>query len=244
MTTDKGPAGLSQAKSRLQNLEQRIIACRHCPRLVEHREKIGREKRASYAQWEYWSKPITGFGDLEAQVMVVGLAPAAHGGNRTGRVFSGDASANFLMAGLYQAGFANQPTSEHRDDGLLLRNAYLSAAVRCVPPGDKPTIQEQQDCLPFLVEELDILPRLTTVLALGHIAFRACLRALSQRAGRGLTAKFGHGARHYLADGLPALVACYHPSPRNTNTGRLSMESFLAVLREVRDKTNNACSPG
>ena len=244
MTTGKEPPHVSQAKARLQNLDQRIIACRHCPRLVEHREKIGREKRASYAQWEYWSKPIIGFGDLEAQVMVVGLAPAAHGGNRTGRVFSGDSSANFLMAGLYQAEFANQPTSEHRDDGLVLRNAYLSAAVRCVPPGDKPTIQEQQDCLPFLVEELDILPRLTTVLALGHIAFRACLRALSQRAGHSLTAKFGHGVRHHLGDGLPALVACYHPSPRNTNTGRLTMESFVDVLREVRGKTNNDCSPG
>ena len=234
MTTGNGRMHISQAKARLQDLEQRIISCRHCPRLVEHREKIGREKRASYAEWDYWSKPITGFGDLEAQVLVLGLAPAAHGGNRTGRVFSGDSSANFLMAGLYQAGFANQPTSEHRDDGLVLRNAYLSAAVRCVPPGDKPTTQEQQDCLPFLVEELDIMPRLTTVLTLGHIAFRACLRALSQRAGHTITAKFGHGVRHHLEDDLPAVVACYHPSPRNTNTGRLTMESFVDVLSDVR----------
>jgi uracil-DNA glycosylase family 4 len=235
LTTGKGPSEISQAKARLQDLDRRIIACRHCPRLVEHREKIGRAKRASYAGWDYWAKPITGFGDLEAQVLILGLAPAAHGGNRTGRVFSGDSSANFLMKGLHQAGFANQPTSEHRDDGLELRNAYLSAAVRCVPPGDKPTTQEQQDCLPFLVEELDILPRLTTVLALGHIAFRACLRALSQRAGHTVTAKFGHGARHHLEDGLPEVVTCYHPSPRNTNTGRLTMDSFVEVLQSVQD---------
>ena len=244
MTTGKSPTEISQAKARLHDLEQRIIACRHCARLVEHREKIGREKRASYAQWDYWSKPITGFGDLEAQVMVLGLAPAAHGGNRTGRVFSGDSSANFLMAGLFAAGFANQPTSEHRDDGLKLHNAYLSAAVRCVPPGDKPTTQEQHDCLPFLVEELDILPRLDTVLALGHIAFRACLRALSRRAGHTVTAKFGHGVRHHLEDGLPEVVTCYHPSPRNTNTGRLTMESFVSVLQEVQDQTGRAPSSG
>ena len=240
MTIGKSPANISEAKDRLQDLEARIIACRHCSRLVEHREKIGRVKRASYTQWDYWAKPITGFGDLGAQVMIVGLAPAAHGGNRTGRVFSGDSSANFLMAGLYQAGFANQPTSVHRDDGLELCNVYLSAAVRCVPPGDKPTVQEQEDCLPFLVEELDIMPRLTTVLALGHIAFRACLRALRQRAGHNVTAKFGHGARHHLEDGLPDVVTCYHPSPRNTNTGRLTMESFVEVLREVQERTGSS----
>ena len=237
MTTGKSPVDISLARSRLQDLDGRIETCRRCSRLVEHREKIGREKRASYREWEYWAKPITGFGDLEAQVIILGLAPAAHGGNRTGRVFSGDSSANFLMRGLHQAGFANQPTSEHRDDGLVLRNAYLSAAVRCVPPGDKPTTQEQHDCLPFLVEELEILPRLTTVLALGHIAFRACLRALSQRAGHTVTAKFGHGTRHFLEDGLPDVVTCYHPSPRNTNTGRLTMESFVEVLQSVWDHT-------
>ncbi len=227
---------LAQAGDRLRDLGQRIVSCRHCPRLVEHREKIGQVKRASYAGWEYWAKPITGFGDLEAQLMVVGLAPAAHGGNRTGRVFSGDASASFLMAGLHRAGFANQPNSDHRDDGLVLHNAYLSAAVRCVPPGDRPTTQEQHDCLPFLVEELKIMPRLTTVLALGHVAFRACLRALAEITGSPQRAKFGHGSWHDLGPGLPALAGSYHPSPRNTNTGRLTMDSFVDVLLDVRTR--------
>ena len=243
MTLGKGPAHVSQAQIaqaglRLQNLHRRIIDCRHCPRLVEHREKIGQNKRASYREWDYWSKPITGFGDPEARLLIVGLAPAAHGGNRTGRVFSGDASATFLMAGLYEAGFANQPNSDHRDDGLELFNAYLTAAVRCVPPGDKPTVQEQRDCLHFFVEEMENLPRLTTVLALGLIAFQACLKALNQRSGTTIRAKFGHGVWHEMPNGLPTLVGSYHPSPRNTNTGRLTKEGFLEVLLKLRDELN------
>ena len=241
MTTGRDPRHIpqdqiNQAQVRLHNLHQRIEACRHCPRLVEHREKIGESKRASYRQWDYWAKPITGFGDLEARLLIVGLAPAAHGGNRTGRVFSGDASATFLMAGLHEAGFANQANSDHRDDGLKLFNAYLTAAVRCVPPGDKPTVQEQRDCLPFFVEEMEILPRLTTVLALGQIAFQACLKALSLQAGAPIRAKFGHGVWHEMPEGLPTLVGSYHPSPRNTNTGRLTKESFLEVLLRIRDE--------
>lgn len=227
---------VSDSIIRLEDLHRRIIACRRCPRLVEHREKIGENKRASYREWDYWAKPITGFGDPEARLLIVGLAPAAHGGNRTGRVFSGDASATFLMAGLHEAGFANQPNSDHRDDGLELFNAYLTAAVRCVPPGDKPTVQEQRDCLPFFVEEMDALPRLTTVLALGLIAFQACLKALSQQSGTAIRAKFGHGAWHEMPEGLPTLVGSYHPSPRNTNTGRLTKESFLEVLLKLRDE--------
>ena len=241
MTTGNGPEQvshpqISQSGTRLQNLHRRIIACRHCPRLVEHREKIGENKRASYRDWDYWAKPITGFGDPEARLLIVGLAPAAHGGNRTGRVFTGDASATFLMAGLHEAGFANQPTSDHRDDGLELINAYMTAAVRCVPPGDKPTVQEQRDCLPFFVEEMEALPRLTTVLALGQIAFQACLKALSQRSGAAVKAKFGHGVWHEMPEGLPTLVGSYHPSPRNTNTGRLTKESFIGVLLKLRDE--------
>ena len=243
MTTGGGADSVSTTNELLQELGQRIIACRHCPRLVEHRERIGQVKRASYAGWEYWSKPITGFGDPEAKLIVVGLAPAAHGGNRTGRVFSGDASASFLMAGLHRAGLANQPNSDHRNDGLELRNAYLSAAVRCVPPGDRPTTQEQNDCLPFLVEELQILPRLTAALALGHVAFRACLRAFSEISGRPLRARFGHGAWHDLGPGLPALAGSYHPSPRNTNTGRLTMDSFVEALLSVRDKAGIDAPP-
>ena len=239
--TSKNDSGAAKS---LSLLHQRITACRHCSRLVEFREKIGREKRASYSEWDYWAKPITGFGDLDARLLIVGLAPAAHGGNRTGRVFSGDSSANFLMAALHQAGFANQPNSDHRDDGLELFGAYLTAAVRCVPPGDKPTVQEKRDCLPFMVEEMEILPKLTTVLALGHVAFQACLKAFTQRAGAPLRAKFGHGVWHEMGQGLPDLVGSYHPSPRNTNTGRLTKESFLEVLFRLRDQMGSQRTGG
>lgn len=235
--------GVSDVKGRLAALENSIVACRRCPRLVEHREHLGRVKKPAYADWDYWSRPVPGFGDPSAPLLIVGLAPAAHGGNRTGRVFTGDPSARFLMRALHQAGFASQPTSEHRGDGLELRDTYICAAVRCVPPGDKPTTAEQNDCLPYLVSELEILPRLRAVLALGHIAFRACLKALERRAGTPLRCSFSHGARfsfasqtpHLSEPALPALAASYHPSPRNTNTGRLTMADLVRLLLELRD---------
>ena len=235
MTVGDEAGVTSRARARMLDLEERIIGCRHCPGLVEHREKIGREKRAEFRDWDYWAKPLTGFGDLEARLMVVGLAPAAHGGNRTGRSFTGDASAKVLMAGLHLTGFANQPTSERLDDGLLLSNAYISNAVRCVPPGNRPSAQEQRDCLPFLAEEFDILPKLTTVLALGGFAFASCLGALSPKAGQPLKAKFVHGKRFDFGANLPTVVACYHPSPLNINTGRFSLEGLVEVLQKVRD---------
>ena len=166
--------------------------------------------------------------------MVVGLAPAAHGANRTGRVFSGDLSAKFLMAALYQTGFANQPTSEHQGDGLELRDTYICAAVRCVPPVDRPTTGEQQACLPYLVSEIGILPRVKTILVLGDAAFRACLRALAHVKGGPVKGTFSHGAWYNLDAAIPRVVASYHPSPRNTNTGRLSKEEFVALLLEIR----------
>ena len=235
MTTGDDPAVMSRASSRLLDLETRIVGCRHCPGLVENREKIGREKQARYRDWAYWAKPVTGFGDLRAGLMVVGLAPAAHGGNRTGRSFTGDASAKVLIAALHQTGFANQPTSEHRDDGLLLQNVYISNSVRCVPPGNRPSIKEQRDCLPFLAEEFDILPKLTTVVALGGVAFTSCLRALNQKAPQPLKVKFNHGSCFHFGDNLPKLVASYHPSPLNINTGRFSIEALVELLQEVRD---------
>jgi uracil-DNA glycosylase family 4 len=221
-------------EGRLAALERRVIACRLCPRLVEHREHMGEVKRPRYAAWEYWSRPVPGFGDPSASLMVVGLAPAAHGANRTGRLFSGDLSAKFLMAALHQAGFANQPTSEHRGDGLKLRDAYICAAVRCVPPGDRPTTEEQQACLPYLVSEIGILPRVRTILVLGHVAFRACQRALAHIKGEPVKGAFSHGAWYDPGAALPNVVASYHPSPRNTNTGRLSKNEFVALLLEVR----------
>ena len=196
---------------------------------------MGSVKRSRYAQWEYWSRPVPGFGDPWASLMVLGLAPAAHGANRTGRVFTGDLSARFLMSALHRAGFANQPTSEHRDDGLELRDAYICAAVRCVPPGDRPVAGEQRTCLPYLVSEISILPRVKAVLALDHIGFRACLQALELHQGQPIRASFSHGAWYDPGAALPYIVASYHPSPRNTNTGRLTRDGFAALLLEIRE---------
>ena len=179
-------------RKQLAALTEEIVACRMCTRLVDWREKIGSEKRASYKDWDYWAKPVPSFGDPDASLVLLGLAPAAHGGNRTGRVFTGDSSATFLTAAMHKAGLANQPNSDHRDDGLELTGAYVAAAVRCVPPGDKPTPEEQRTCLPYLVRELRMLPNLKVVLALGHIAFRAALQTLSDMASEKVRGKFLH----------------------------------------------------
>ena len=212
-----------------------IIACRMCTRLVDWREKIGSEKRASYRDWDYWAKPVPSFGDPDASLVLLGLAPAAHGGNRTGRVFTGDPSASFLTAAMHRAGLANQPTSEHREDGLDLTGVYVCAAVRCVPPGDKPTPEEQRACLPYLVRELRTLPNLKVILALGHVAFGAALRTLSEMASEKVRGKFLHGEVYRFGPSLPIMVASYHPSPRNTNTGVLSMDALVRVLNQAKE---------
>ena len=222
-------------KTELQALTGEIIACRMCARLVAWREKIGKEKRASYKDWEYWAKPVPSFGDPDASILVLGLAPAAHGGNRTGRVFTGDASATFLTEAMHKAGLANQPNSDHRNDGLVFNGAYIAAAVRCVPPGDKPTPEEQRTCLPYLARELLMLPNLKVIIALGHIAFRAGLQTLSEMASEKLRGKFIHGEVYRFGPTLPMMVACYHPSPRNTNTGVLSMSALVKVINRAKD---------
>ena len=219
----------------LIELTEEIVSCRLCPRLVEHRERIGEKKRASYSQWDYWAKPVPSFGDPTASLMVLGLAPAAHGGNRTGRVFTGDASATFLVKAMFEAGLASQPLSDHREDGLQYYGAYICAAVRCVPPQDRPTLEEQHTCRPYLVREMQLLPNLRVVLALGQIAFQAGLRGLSELAGERFRAKFRHGEVFRLREDVPLLAGCYHPSPRNTNTGRLSYEQLVEALRMAKD---------
>ncbi len=224
----------ADAAEALREVTEEIISCRQCPRLVDHRERIGERKRASYSAWEYWAKPVPSFGDPAAPLMVLGLAPAAHGGNRTGRVFTGDASATFLIKAMYEAGLANQPASDHRDDGLEYTGVYVCAAVRCVPPQDRPTPEEQRTCLPYLVREMRLLPNLRVVLALGQIAFQAALRAMADLGAQGPRPKFKHGEVYRLGSGLPLLVACYHPSPRNTNTGRLSMEQLMEILKKAK----------
>ena len=191
-------------------------------------------KRRGYEAWDYWSRPVPSLGDPDARVVAIGLAPAAHGGNRTGRIFTGDASARFLMEALYETGFASQPTSEHRNDGLQLYDLYLTAAARCAPPADKPTKQELANCASYLAEELALLPFLRVVLALGRVAFEAYLRLVSEKVGKPVRLAFHHGVRYEMPVGGLALYASYHPSPRNHRTGRLTRESFVDVLRQVR----------
>ncbi|MEE9592453.1 MAG: uracil-DNA glycosylase, partial [Thermoplasmata archaeon] len=219
----------------LEELRGRIVTCTRCPRLVDFRREVSDKKRRAFEDWTYWGRPVPGFGDPDAELVIVGLAPAAHGGNRTGRIFTGDPSAAFLMRGLHEAGFTNQPTSESREDGLRLRNAYMTAAVRCVPPDNRPVADEVQNCAPYLLEEMDFLdPR--AILALGHLAFNASTRYLAQQFGiRKGQLKFQHGGVYEFKSDMPVLFASYHPSPRNTNTGLLSRESFQGVLQKVSD---------
>lgn len=210
---------------------RRIARCRLCPRLVAHRERVAREKVARFRDWTYWGRPVPGFGDAAARLLVVGLAPAAHGGNRTGRVFTGDESGNWLYAALYRAGFANQPTSTDRDDGLVLHDAWVTAAARCAPPDNKPTTVELETCRRWLLAELALLPRIRVVVALGRIGhdrFLAAEAARGHRVPRPRPA-FAHGAEHRLPSGL-TLICSYHPSQQNTFTRRLTRPMLDAVF--------------
>jgi uracil-DNA glycosylase family 4 len=213
----------------LEDLELRITRCRKCPRLVAWREQIAVEKRAAFRDWDYWGRPVPGFGDPSATVYVLGLAPAAHGGNRTGRVFTGDRSGDWLFGSLHRTGFANQPTSVTADDGLELKGAFVAAAVRCAPPANKPLPSERDNCLPYAAEELELLTELKAIVCLGSFAWDAAARLLSVKP----KPKFGHGAEHH-AGGL-TLIGCYHPSQQNTFTGKLTEEMLDAVFRRARE---------
>src|SRR5437588_493441 len=220
----------------LQVLEEEVIHCRKCPRLVEYREKVAKEKRRAYREWTYWGKPVAGFGDPHAELFILGLAPAAHGGNRTGRVFTGDRSGDFLYAALYEAGFANQPISVHREDGLQLKNAFIAATVRCAPPGNKPLPSEILNCRGYLEREL-VLLKPKVMLALGRIAWDAYLNVLKIDGVIASRAKFlfGHGAEAKLPGGGPRLIGVYHPSQQNTQTGRVTPAMYAQVLRRIRN---------
>lgn len=220
----------------LDQLNQRIVRCRKCPRLVCYREKVAAEKRRAFMDWDYWGKPVPGFGDPRAKLLILGLAPAAHGGNRTGRVFTGDRSGDFLYKALYETGFANQPVSTHRGDGLKLKNAYIAATIRCAPPANKPLPSELANCLPYFERELELL-RPRAVLALGNIAMRAYLGLLKQKGQIESFAKypFHHGASCQMPGGLPRLFASYHPSQQNTFTGKLTESMMVAVLLAIRE---------
>lgn len=219
----------------LEALRRRVIACRRCPRLVRHRERMAREKVRRYRDWEYWGRPVPGFGDPSARLLVVGLAPAAHGGNRTGRIFTGDRSGDFLYRALYRAGFANQPTSTDRDDGLSLIDCYITAAVRCAPPDNKPTPTELHRCRSFLLDELALLRHVRVIVALGQIAFRACLEALEARDVYLPTPspRFRHGQITALQNGS-MFLGSYHPSQQNTQTGRLTEAMFQQIFHIAR----------
>ncbi|MGZ4788290.1 MAG: uracil-DNA glycosylase [Terriglobales bacterium] len=221
--------------SPLTILHKEVIACGRCPRLVEYRERIGREKRRAYMDWTYWAKPVPGFGDPNARVLILGLAPGAHGSNRTGRPFTGDSSGNFMYPVLHRTGFANQPSAKHVDDGLKLTDAYITAAVRCAPPDNKPTPQEIANCSPFLDRELDALTNVKVVVALGRIGFDAYLNYLRRKGIIKSKAEyvFGHGATYTLPNSM-ILLTSYHPSNQNTNTGKLTEEMFTEIFREAK----------
>jgi uracil-DNA glycosylase len=226
-------------------LNEKIIRCRKCPRLVRYREKVARTKRRAFLDWTYWGRPVPGFGDRRAGLVILGLAPAAHGANRTGRMFTGDRSGDFLYRALDRAGFANQPASIRRNDGLALSNAFITATIRCAPPGNKPLPSEILHCRPYLERELELV-RPRAVLALGGLAFRNYLNLLKRRGAiparsmPGGPYKFRHGACYQLPNALPRLFASYHPSQQNTFTGRLTQAMLLGVLRRVRNYLGRA----
>ena len=226
----------TSSKSNLLELNSKIIKCIECKRLVKFREKIAKDKRKMYQNETYWGKPIVGFGDENAKLLIIGLAPAAHGGNRTGRVFTGDKSSDFLYKCLYKAKISNQPTSKHINDGLKLSKAYITTALKCVPPADKPLKNELDNCFNFFNKEIDNLKNLKAVIALGKIAFDACVYYYKSNYNFHEKIKFGHGKIFKVPNNV-FLIGCYHPSPRNVNTGRINEKKmtnlFLKVLKLV-----------
>ena len=226
-------------RAELKTLEREIISCRRCPRLVAFREQVAQSRKKQFSDWDYWGRPVPGFGDPDAPLLVVGLAPAPHGGNRTGRVFTGDRSGDFLVRALYKAGFANQPLSTSRDDGLQLRNAYLTAAVKCAPPDNKPKPAEIRSCSGFLEREIETLRNVKAILCLGQIAYRSTMETI--RIHHHLDhpiPKFRHGLKVRLGEHFPRIFASYHPSPRNTQTGKLTERMFSSLLSRIRRTLN------
>ena len=223
----------NQAKDKLDNFNAKIIHCNDCTRLVDFRTKIANEKRKQYMNCDYWGKPVPGYGDPFASIIIVGLAPAAHGGNRTGRVFTGDKSADFLMMCMHEVGLSNQPNSDSLQDGLKLNNCYMTPALKCVPPGDKPTAEELRNCFTYFNDEINLLTKATCMLALGKIAFDACLRFWrSQFEIKVKDFPFKHHGVYTLPNNFH-LISSYHPSPRNVNTGRINEKKMTSLFKKV-----------
>jgi len=229
------------ADTALTALHRRVVACRRCPRLVAWREQVARERRRAFRDWTYWGRPVPGFGDARARLLIVGLAPAAHGANRTGRMFTGDQSGDWLYAALHAAGFASQGHARERDDGLVLRDCYVTASARCAPPANRPAAEELAACRPFLEREIALLSRVRVVLVLGHVAHQAWLRAAGwwTRLSPAERPRFAHGARTQMPDGR-WLLCSYHPSRQNTNTGRLTRGMWNGVFRAARGLLDGA----
>ena len=215
-----------------ENLKKKIIKCRKCPRLIKFRKKIINNKRKEYINEKYWGKPITGFGDLNGKILFVGLAPAAHGGNRTGRVFTGDRSSEFLYKCLHKAKISNQSNSNHVNDGLKLNNAFITTALKCVPPEDKPEKKELNNCFNFFQQEINLVKNLKVIVALGKVAFDACVEFYKKNYGLTNKIKFGHNAKYILPNNI-ILVGCYHPSPRNVNTGRINEKKMISLFKNI-----------
>jgi uracil-DNA glycosylase family 4 len=226
----------------LSVLQEEIVNCRLCPRLREHSTKVAAEKRRAYRDLDYWGKPVPAFGDPEARVLILGLAPAAHGANRTGRMFTGDRSGEWLYRALFATGFASQPLSVSREDGLFLRGAYITAAARCAPPDNKPTLEELRNCRPYLEQELELLKNVKVVVALGKIAFDNYLAVLKARGAIRSRAAFafGHNRQFVTAPGQPVLISSYHPSQQNTSTGKLTEKMLLEVFSRARSVAEGA----
>jgi uracil-DNA glycosylase len=230
----EGRRGVSGVTDALERIHDDVVVCRACPRLVEWREKVAREKVARFADQKYWGRPVPGWGDPDAAILILGLAPAAHGGNRTGRIFTGDRSGDFLFASLYRTGFANQPTSVSVDDGLLLRGVYIAAVNRCAPPANKPTPEERDTCLPYLEREIRALVRLKVIVALGAFAWDGALRALAVL-GHAVKPRPRFGHMTEAAVGPYTLLGCFHPSQQNTFTGKLTEPMLDRVFERARE---------
>lgn len=235
-SSKKSESNESESNSnRLLDIGEKVVQCRRCPRLVEYRESIAQQKRKDFDSWQYWGKPVPGFGDANASLLIVGLAPAAHGGNRTGRVFTGDRSGDFLYKALFKTGFANQSLSVSRTDGLRLKNAYITAAVKCAPPDNKPSPKETTNCSSYLEAEIDSFDGLRAILCLGQFAFKSVVKAMRNRHDLPrVRASFAHARVWSPGSGIPKIICSYHPSPRNTQTGKLTESMMVRVLLTAR----------
>ena len=227
---------INTKKMALEDLREKIISCRKCPRLANYISRVSKEKIRRFKDWCYWGRPLPGFGDPEASMLIIGLAPAAHGGNRTGRMFTGDSSGDWLIKALYENGFSNQPKSVSGDDGLRLKDAYVTAVARCAPPKNKPLAGEIRNCSKYLIEEIRILSNVKMILTLGRIAFDAYIRFLHPKS-EALKPRLLHGAFYEFKDG-PSLTVSYHPSRQNTQTGRLTWEMWISLFNKIKQKLN------